>query len=71
MTKITVMLSSVTFPYGPLALSSGLLGRDAVDLIGQGSRRHARGMDAARKDFIVLSEFSEQVGPDPVVREGD
>ena len=28
-------------------------------------------MDAARKDFIVLSEFSEQVGPDPVVREGD
>ena len=66
-------------PYGPLSSGPELLwgrrGREEAELApSQGSRRgKTRGMDAPKKpkDFIVLSEFSEQVGPVPVVRNRD
>lgn len=67
----------MTFPYGSLGSASSLLGGGG--LRGEGrenqepalaqqhrTRRGGRRMDVPR-DFIVLSEFSEQVGPVPVV----
>ena len=68
----------MTFPYG--SASGALLGgggggeeeeeEEEVLPAKHGTKRHARGMDTPKgpKDFIVLSEFSEQVGPVPVVR---
>ena len=68
----------MTLPYSPLALSSatervwgGEGTTEAAPTPIQGPRRaKTRDMDALKKpkDFIVLSEFSEQVGPVPVVR---
>lgn len=69
----------MTFPYSPLG-GSGVWSsyqreedREREDEILAHTNKKSRSlkgtMDAARaKDFIILSEFSEQVGPVPVVR---
>ena len=64
----------MTFPYGLLGSASSLLqggGQRASQGRGdeaqrRGTTRGGREMDPP-KDFIILSEFSEQVGPVPVV----
>ena len=59
----------MSFPYGPLGSASELL-VDRDDAALAPSHKSTRSMETSKKarDFILLSEFSEQVGPVPVVR---